>query len=170
MSRSFEELAGGELDSLYQGALFLTGGDSHGTERLLVETLTQAFGAFSSPEWTDDETDTEWLEARLVQTFMGPDREQPLPHLPEGRKRVELGEMIFPSLGTDVLFAAAASVPPLARAALWLVLLRRRSYADAMEVMTIDSQTLASLLSYRDLLLRESLSGSKRHRLDVGPA
>jgi DNA-directed RNA polymerase specialized sigma24 family protein len=167
MSRSFEELAGSELDSLYQGALFLTGGDSHETERLLVETLTQAFGAFSSPEWTDSESDTGWLEARLVQTFMSPHKEEPTPHLPDGPKGVGLGELIVPSLGTDVLFAAAASLPRLARAALWLVLLRRRSYADAMEVMAIDSHSLASLLSYRDLLLRETLSGSKRPRLDV---
>ena len=167
MSRSFEELAGSELDSLYQGALFLTGGDSHETERLLVETLTQAFGAFSSPEWADNESDTGWLEARLVQTFIGPDKEEPVPHIPDDTKRLELGEVTLPSLGTDVLFAAAASLPRLPRAALWLVLLRRRSYADAMDVMAIDSQSLASLLSYRDLLLRETLSGSKRPRLDV---
>jgi DNA-directed RNA polymerase specialized sigma24 family protein len=167
MSQSFEELAGSQLDSLYQAALFLTGGDANETERLLVETLTHAFGEFSSHEQAGIEDGTRWLEVRLIQTFIGPDEEEPLPQLPDSTERPELGEMTLPPLESDVLFTAAASIPRLARAALWLVLLRRRSYGDAMEVMAIDSRSLASLLAYRDLLLRETLLRSKKRSLGV---
>ena len=43
MARTFEELATPELDALYQGALFLSGGEPSGAEYLVVEAVTLSF-------------------------------------------------------------------------------------------------------------------------------
>ena len=56
---------------------------------------------------------------------------------------------------------AAAAVPWPARAALWLVLLRRWSYADAAGLMEVDREMLKTLLRYRDTLMGAILGGGK---------
>jgi len=57
------------------------------------------------------------------------------------------------------LYKAARRVPPRARAALWLVLLRRWKYLEASRVIETDLDDLKDLLGYRHLLLTAVLRG-----------
>lgn len=159
MSRTFEEIAGGELDALYQGALFLSGGNPQGAELLLVEAVSLAFTEHSG----DMEPDVvlRWLEARLVRSFLRNVKDGPhqLPTVTAGH--VKLDPSTFESLGSDELFSAAAVLPAWPRAALWLVLLRRWSYGEAASAMGVDEGSMDGLLRYRDVLLAEMLSSSR---------
>ena len=141
MSRTFEEMASRELDSLYQGALFLSGGKPWMAEKLLVETMTSSFREHGKamPEGAVDH----WLEGQLVQQFL-------------------LGVELGPSEEADTLYAAAAALPPWPRAAVWLVLLRRWSYAEARVALAVDLDVLEDLLRYRDQLMTEILRASPR--------
>ena len=53
----------------------------------------------------------------------------------------------------EALFGAAAKMPPLARAALWLVVFRRWSYDQASRVLGTDVDGLKGLLRYRQVLV-----------------
>jgi DNA-directed RNA polymerase specialized sigma24 family protein len=166
MSRTFEELAGDELDALYQGALFLSGGNARGAESLLVEAVTLAFEEHATD--TDHAAVQRWLEARLVRSFLRHLREGPT-QLPESTaRRVALDPATFESLGSRELFAAAAALPAWPRAALWLVLLRRWSYLDAAAAMDIDAGSIEELLGYRDVLLQEMMSSSRGRQMSTG--
>ncbi|MDA0328144.1 MAG: hypothetical protein O2958_03955 [Gemmatimonadetes bacterium] len=156
MSRTFEELAGTELDALYQGALFLAGGNPRGAEELLVNAVTLAFKEHERDAGPNEIR--RWLEARLVRSFLRHLREGPLVLPEDTARRVALDPVTFESLGSTELFAAAAVLPPRPRAALWLVLLRRWSYADAASILEVDVADLEKLLGYRDVLMREIMS------------
>ena len=60
----------------------------------------------------------------------------------------------------EVLFRSGADMPPLARAAIWLVLFRRWPYGEATEVLKTDVDGLKDLLRYRQLLLSAVVWGS----------
>ena len=66
MSHTFEELVLREIDSLYHGALFLSGGDPAEAESLLVRAVGSAFHA----EIGTAAGSQHWLEERLVHTFV----------------------------------------------------------------------------------------------------
>jgi DNA-directed RNA polymerase specialized sigma24 family protein len=157
MTRTFEEMAGRELDSLYQGALFLTGGNARSAERLLVDTMTSAFNVRDQRAPATDLG--RWLEGRMVRQFLsGASRASSVVRAP-GEERLNA---TFEGLGADTLFAAAAALPDRPRAAVWVVLLRRRTYEEACEVLEVDRDVLHELLGYRDLLMGEVLQGSRR--------
>ena len=59
----------------------------------------------------------------------------------------------FGALDGKGLNLAAAAVPWGARAALWLVLLRRWSYADASATIGVTADVLKDLLEYRHTLM-----------------
>ena len=141
MSRTFEEMASRELDSLYQGALFLSGGEPWMAEKLLVESMTSSFREHGKvmPEGAVEH----WLEGQLAKQFL-------------------LGVELGPSQEADTLYAAAAALPPWPRAAVWLVLLRRWSYAEACVALAVDLDVLEDLLRYRDQLMTEILRASPR--------
>jgi hypothetical protein len=166
MTRTFEEVAGGELDALYQGALFLSGGNPDGAERLLVESISLAFRDHTGDR--DPEGVQKWLEARLVRSFLRDVQDGPRDLPEETARRVTPDPGTFEALGPDELFSAAATLPAWPRAALWLVLLRRWSYADAASVMGLDEASVEGLLGYRDALLREMLSSSRDGRMGWG--
>jgi DNA-directed RNA polymerase specialized sigma24 family protein len=155
MVQTFEELAGSELDALYQGALFLSGGDRRGAERLLVEAVTLAFQEHVPDSDIGDAR--RWLEARLARAFLRAVREGPKVLPAETVRRIQLDPGTFDLLDSDALFDAAAHLPPGPRAALWLVLLRRWGYSEAAEVLGIDEETMRVFLGYRDVLMREML-------------
>ena len=166
MPRTFEELATGELDALYQGALFLSGGDPRGAEHLLVDAVTLAFKEHTAE--SEPAAIQRWLEARLVRSFLRHLRDGPTP-LPEATvRRVALDPETFEALGPGELFAAAGTLPGWPRAALWLVLLRRWSYGDAADAMNVDSEAMEMLLGYRDTLVQEMLSSSRGRRSRAG--
>ena len=159
MHRTFEELASQEIDRLYQGALFLKAGEDQAAEDLLLSTLTNSFHAFRRVE---DGTDAaQWLEGRLVQGYLSA--------IPEAGSDHAIEEVALPapSLGEGVkvdplaLYTAAGSVPPQARAALWLVLLRRWKYSEASSLLGIELDALKDLLRYRHLLVSAVLRGPK---------
>ena len=159
MARTFEEMVGGALDTLYQGALFLSGGNTRGAERLLIDSVTLAFEEHARE--VDPSSVERWLEARLVLSFLSHAKGD-LPALPpETARRLTLGASTFDGVGPASLFEAAASLPAWPRAALWLVLLRRWTYRDAAEALGIGLEQLPGLLAYRDVLV-ENLMRSRR--------
>jgi hypothetical protein len=158
VSRTFEELATGELDALYQGALFLSGGDRREAEQLLVDAVVLAF-----KEHTAEDAPTavqRRLEAGLVRSFLGDllDRPAPPPHPTPMHPAHGAGAL--DALDPDDLFAAAATLPAWPRAALYLVSLRRWSYGDAAHAVNVDVETMEGLLRYRDPLIQEMLTSS----------
>lgn len=166
MSQTFEEIAGRELDALYQGALFLSGGKASSAESLLMDTVTLAFQEHVAGGEVGEVQ--RWLEGRLVRSFVshleaGP-TVLPVPAPP----RVAVGPTSFEGLGPAELFQAAGALPKWPRAALWLVLLRRWSYADAAAVLEVDASVLEMLLGYRDSLLQAMMSSSRAKRLETG--
>lgn len=152
MSRTFEELATREIDGLYQGALFLTAGNEEQAEELLLDTLGRSFNRFHTTPRVEDIA--RWLEGRLVSTFMEThprDARATGPAAPSGMAAGATD--VFAGLDASGLHMAAASVPWVARAALWLVLLRRWNYADTSDVMGVDERVLKDLLRYRHTLM-----------------
>ena len=53
----------------------------------------------------------------------------------------------------EALLKAAANLPPLARAAIWLVVFRRWSYDEASSVLETGADGLKDLLRFRQVLL-----------------
>ena len=157
MSKTFEEMASRELDSLYQGALFLSGGDVRFAERLLVDTMTNSFRE-RGMDLVEDSI-ARWMEVQLVRQFLNGSDAGPRPL--RGESEPSLGAA-FEGLEADTLFAAAAILPFWPRAAVWLVLLRRWSYTDACDALDVDRDVLDDLLRYRDTLMTEVLRGSRR--------
>lgn len=159
---TFEELASREVDTLYQGALFMNGGDEDAAEGLLLWTLTHAFHAFRRGSVGDP---GRWLEARLVREFLqaaGDDAAEPV------HEDVELGPVdAVAELAMASLARAAAVLPYRARAALWLVVFRRWSYADAARELGLDIEGLKDVLRYRDLLVRTVIRGATRNGTDA---
>lgn len=141
MARTFEEVAGAELDGLWAGALFLLAGDEDRARRLVETTLVRAAAVFVCR--ARDEAPGAWLMDRMVRAFLAEDAvDGGSPPYPErGRDRG-----LDSSPPPDPLHQAAGVTPPPARAALWLVLFRRRSYADAQDVLGVERAELATLL------------------------
>ena len=168
MSRAFEEVASEELDALYQGALFLTGGNSRSAERLLVDAVTLAFREHAQE--TDIASAERWLEARLVRSFLKHLTEGPTGLPEEAARRVALDPGTFDAIGSQQLFEAAAKLPAWARAAVWLVLLRRWSYRDAASAMGVDRDAIPGLLRYQDVLVKELIASkhNRPSRLEMG--
>ena len=85
MHRTFEELAGQEIDGLYHGALFLKAGEEAAAEDLVLWTLTGAFQSFRQDLSQSDAS--RWLEDKLVRAFLAgeaPPGEAPAGVAPSG--------------------------------------------------------------------------------------
>jgi hypothetical protein len=139
MEHTFEERITDKIDTLYQGCLFLRGGDAKGAEHLLVSSATRAFEEHT-PDIGDAQFDR-WLETRVVTSFL---------------EAVEGGSERSPSApphGSYDLHSVAGRVPALSRAALWLVLLRRWDYKGAAEALGVDRVRLIELLQHRSALV-----------------
>lgn len=160
MTRTFEELAGGELDALYQGALFLAAGRRGVAEELLVDAVSVAFRDHA---WENAIEDMErWLEGRLVRSFVRRAAVGPPPAPVRGRSRPTT--MVANTMTAQGLFHAARIVPARPRAAIWLVLLRRWSYRDAAEALGVTRQQLRELLRYRDAWMSEVMRSAQGGR------
>jgi DNA-directed RNA polymerase specialized sigma24 family protein len=171
MHQTFEEFAGLHIDGLYHGALFLHAGEESPADDLVLWTLTSAFqefrriGAKVALE--------QWLEGRLVAVFLARSVANSIDDGPtdafsgedvstddvsvEGPS-VDVPSSAEPSTGPfeidpEALFGAAVNMPPLARAAIWLVLFRRWSYEEAASVLGTGVDGLKALLRYRHVLL-----------------
>lgn len=165
--QTFEEVATAEVDHLYRGALFLSGGDEEAAEGLLLWTLTRSFHAFRAAKGVSDAA--RWLEGRLVDEFVaaskaaGVDVDEVWMASPD-RPRRQVG-----NVDARALAVAAARIPFRARAALWLVVLRRWKYEDAARSLGVSGSELKNLLKYRDALVGAVISGpSERNGTDGG--
>jgi hypothetical protein len=135
MPHTFEELVGRDLDSLYRGALFLTGGHDAAAEDLLLGTFREAFHSYRTADVPAADA-ARWLEGCLA-----------------ARALVELRGMEPPKIvPKQPLYRGAAAVPVGARVALWLVLMRRWSYEAAGERLKVDRAGLRDLLRHRERL------------------
>lgn len=159
MARTFEEIAGEEMDALFQGALFLSGGDAAEAERLVVDTVMLAFDEYATE--TDPDHTRRWFEARLVRSFLRRfDATASRPPRPFAAATSD--PSAFDNLGPAQLFEAAAMLPPGPRAALWLVVLRRWRHRDAAEAMSVEEPALESMLEYRHTLMQELMARTTR--------
>jgi len=159
MHRTFEELAGQEIDGLYHGALFLKAGEEAAAEDLVLWTLTCASQSFRRGLSHSDAS--RWLEDRLVRAFLA--GEAPLHSVDgpiDGAEPVRVPSAVPAEIDPQALFMAAERVPARARAALWLVIFRRWTYDDASLALDTDPGNLKDLLSYRHVLLTALMRGS----------
>ena len=124
MHRTFEELAGQEIDGLYHGALFLKAGEEAAAEDLVLWTLT---GAFQSLRRGLSHSDaSRWLEDKRVRAFLAGETPLDSEDGPiDGAEPVRFPSAVRAEIDPQALFMAAERVPPRAHAALWLVIFRR---------------------------------------------
>ncbi len=155
MPHTFEEIVSAEIDGLYHGALFLSGGDEVLAVDLLVAAVSTAYGRFPAAGSDDP---GRWLEGHLARSYLdtAPGHEAPAE---PGGVEVRL-PVTAPPPSARELCAAAASVPPVARAALWLVGLRRWRHGEAEALLGVDRGELRRLLLYRHALLQSAIRGS----------
>ncbi len=183
MHQTFEEFAGRHIDGLYHGALFLNAGEELPAEDLVLWTLTGAVQAFRRIE--EGTASAQWLEGKLVEVFLArtvssstddgltddgltDDDSTDDDSTDDVSVDDPSGHMMSshePSTGAveidhEVLFRSGANMPPLARAAIWLVLFRRWPYREASEVLKTDVDGLKDLLRYRQILLTAVVRGS----------
>ena len=154
MNQTFEEFVGRHIDRLYHGALFLNAGEEPPAEDLVLWTLTGAFQEFRQIE--EGSASEQWLEGRLVEVFLARTgstdnglTDNGLTDVPSGSEPPSGAVEIDP----EALFTAAANMPPLARAAIWLVVFRRWSYDEASSVLETGVDGLKDLLRFRQVLL-----------------
>ncbi|MBW3535108.1 MAG: hypothetical protein KY453_07820 [Gemmatimonadetes bacterium] len=154
----FEEVVTRELNSLYQGALFLCAGSRETAEELLERCLSEAFAAYPR-DGLDEEEARRWLEGRLACAHV-----QRRPAGEPGGAAASCRPMDPPpssadleSLAPDALFHGARVVPAHARLAIWLVHFCRWSYQDAADVLQVERGVLRRLLTYRHALIRAVL-------------
>ncbi len=156
MRETLEEFTSRHIDGLYHGALFLNGGEEPAAEDLVLWTLTGAFQEFRQIE--EGSASERWIERKLVEVFLA--RAVP------GDDGSTDGDGFYvdaaagqgPASGAveidpEALFGAAADMPPLARAAVWLVVFRRWTYGEASSVLGMDVDGLKDLLRYRQVLV-----------------
>lgn len=149
MGQTFEELIGPEIDGLYRGALFLTGGEPDEAERLLTDTLTGSFRAFRASQVTRGDDFKAQLDDRLLERFV-----RTLPSdLPSPYRHEALPATGIEELGAEAILARVATLPGWARAALWLVQFRRIGYESAGERLGVGPAELNDLLAYRSALV-----------------
>ena len=135
MHRTSEEHALREVDALYRGALFLVGGDRVEAETLLLAVVRRLARA---GDWAPDAQDRTLVHELFNRGAM-----------------VSSARAFARSLGENAptapcsLFTAAGQIPPRPRAALWLVLVRRHSYARAASLMGMEAGEFRDLLTYR---------------------
>jgi hypothetical protein len=143
MTRTIEDQVSLELDTLWQAALFLAGGEPRGAQSLLVDTVEAASDYHVGAAAMDGADDA--VERFMVRRFF--DR---TPWLPRGGARRPV--RCFPD-DVEALLRSAGSLPPRSRAALWLVVIRRKPYRDGAEILGVDREELRRLLEHRDALV-----------------
>jgi len=165
VKETFEEKLGSRLDGLYAGALFLVGGDELAAQALLVDAVREAFRAFRRER--PDEGTEEWFDAQLVGAFrrsVGTAWEVGRVSVPAEVDPAEAASTDASPPDFSALARAAARIPPRPRGAVWLVVLRRWSYAETARLLGLDPDELPELLAYRRLLAVPAAGGSGRSK------
>lgn len=166
----FEEIVSRELGRLYSAALFMCGGAVSRAEDAIVDAVGHAASEYPGPFLEDA---TGWLEDRVVLHCL--DAEERLGTPRPSRLGAAAPQVVhdapFPAVAADVLYGAAAELPPRARAALWCVMFSRRGYADVAALLDASRAELLDLLAYRDAFvatLRRRARGSQDVALPGG--
>ncbi len=161
MKRTLEEHVMAAMDVLFRGALFLTAGRERDAERLLEDTVLVAYHQAERSATPPDEAALLVLMAR---TFLS--QSEGAPTTPEARPVSRPPGRPHPGapFTADDVCTAAAAVAPRARAALWLVLIQRWSYAGAAEALRIDDPELRRRLAQRDRFFA-ALSGASSSQI-----
>jgi DNA-directed RNA polymerase specialized sigma24 family protein len=154
----FEEALSERLARLHSFALFIACDDARLAEDLLIRAVGHAFERYlkgTSPGHALDRSLIEeaapWREKRVS------DASPTLERVSASRLTIQDGE-------AGALRRAAAAMPPLARVAVWLVVVERRTYAETERLLNVDRDELVRLLSWRDRMLlaviRDRTSGN----------
>jgi hypothetical protein len=143
VERTLEETVLERMDELFQGALFLSGGDVDQAADRVERVAALAFERYAHAPMS--EADPAALDRLLVETAL----ESPLPSEPEAAAP-PVGPLDIDEVSTDAVLRAARAVPIAPRSALWLVLIRRWSYRAAAEALGTDVDGLRALLGWRD--------------------
>ncbi len=156
MLETVEEFTGRHIDGLYHGALFLNGGEEPPAEDLVLWTLTGAFQEFR--QIGEGRASERWIERKMVEVFLARTASGDDWSTDGEGLLVDAAASHEPSSGTveidaDALFGAAAKIPPLARAAIWLVVFRRWPYGEASHALETDVDGLKHLLRYRQVVV-----------------
>lgn len=165
MEITFEELVSREIDTLYQGAVFLEAGDEDAAEELVMITLTRAFRIHRRSVPGGDPT--RWLEGRLALEFRAravPGRGEAVDAEPQPVPVDAVANAPFQEASVAALCRGAGRMPPPARVAVWLVLFQRWSYEEAARLLGLDREELTDLLRYRHILVAEALRSN--HAVD----
>lgn len=165
MPAILEDLAARELDDLYQAALFLSAGHRDEAQDLVLETMTRAVDSFRG--LAGDVDASRWLHALLVRQFLRGSSSSASGRARRTTPRSTIAvasPSAFDTPEAAALCYAAGAVPPRARAALWLVALRRWRYGDAAEAMRTSIDELRELLLHRDAFAAEAMrqAGGRR--------
>ena len=164
MHQTFEEFVGRHMDALYHGALFLHAGEEAPAEDLVLWTVTGAIQAFRRVE--GGEAKERWLERKLVEAYLAragwnsTDRGSPEVFSDDNPSTADASTADPTHVGSEVveidseaLFRSVATLPHVARAAIWLVLFRRWRYEEACDVLGTDLAGLKNMLQGRYVLL-----------------
>ncbi|MEX2468071.1 MAG: hypothetical protein WD995_14260 [Gemmatimonadota bacterium] len=149
MTWTLEEQISAELDTLWQAALFLAGGRREEAEWLLEDTVSAASDDLVVTLQVADGTDK--LERFMVRRFF------------QGAVRMSLAPGTVthddsaeaPEAEVAALLRDAGRVPDRPRAALWLIVIRRRSYDEGASILGIERDELRDLLEYREVLMAD---------------
>lgn len=157
-----------ELDGLWQAATFLQCGDAEEAETLLVSAMASAARRHAANPPAPPSVP---LEPHLIRVFLdgvpsGPEEAVVRPGVSRSQTAVAPGREIPPNrpaadverqIPVAALHAAAAAIPPWARAAIWLVLIRRWSYDDTASLLGVDRDDLRELLRFQDVFAATAL-------------
>jgi len=161
MNRTVEERVGAEIDTLWQAALFLGGGSRSRAERLLCDSVVAATDEYGGMLHVEDRPDG--LERFLVRRFF---RDAPPLYLaPASRSTHEPVDGVAPDV--EALLREAGRIPRRPRAAVWLIMIRRHSYAEGASILDIDEGELPPLLTHRDALVAHLIGRSGRKLADL---
>ncbi len=152
MPGTMDEQLLSELDTLWQMALFLEGGDEAGAEALLAGLLgdvVREMDGRQEPAMADD-----LFERALLRRFF---EEAPPVSTIQGDGSM-VARVVGDGLSLQSLLDEVDRLPKRARAALWLVLVRRRSSDAAGVILDIDESHLRELLRYRDTFMTRVLT------------
>ena len=155
MRMAFEEIVSREIDALYQGALFLTGGAPQDAEALLAKSVRASFRVYRTAQIDVDAA--AWLQGRLVEDFLSGETPVSLVPLPSFSVEAHAGLAELKRV-----YRAAATVPALARAVLWLVLFRRWRHDAVIDQLSLERSEFRDLLGYRHALVA-AVMGEQGH-------
>ncbi|NIP57750.1 MAG: hypothetical protein GWM92_05930 [Gemmatimonadetes bacterium] len=171
MSQAFEKVAVREIDDLYRQALFLRAGDEVEAERLLLDALSRAFRNLGQER--PDEEPRRWFQRRMIRDFLAEVKRAAAARPPlrwpwRGPfSALEIGAASGPEgVDADALFRAAGRLPPPARAAIWLVVFARWSYAEAAEALGTNLDELRELMAYRHGFMADVMRTARAGPID----